>query len=462
MYKRYHLETSPAPLSSTEMGKFVIRRNDNCFNCGRCLKNCIYEVHQRDERDRRKMAEPVSHRCKNCFACIQHCPQQALEMVRNEEYESLGNAYWTPQHILTIWNEAEEGRIPVYGAGYRGRFKGSGFDAIWTDMSEIVRPTRDGIHGREYIATAVDLGRKLPLLSDFERLDDPHFLEIPVPMLFEANPEGRTAKNIIRAVVQAAGQVGTLAYLGPDDYFDELEPYLPSIAFRFGLDQMAGMDSVPWPDVGLIEFILPEEFSFLEVERILFRLRGLNPRMLLSLRVPNHDLSDSLFDLIKSSSVDMLNLRADSRGRCSEGELFIGDSIRKLHLSLIKRHVRDTITLLGQGGMAAAEHVPKAIICGVDAVVLDVSLWVAAGCRVCATCRIDGCPARMTSLEPDLVVRRIINLTCSWRDQLLEVLSAMGIRDVRRLRGEVGRAMFYEDIERESFNFIFEPKPLFR
>ena len=37
---------------------------------------------------------------------------------------------------------------------------GAGFDSMWTDMSEIVRPTRDGIHGREYINTSVDLGRK--------------------------------------------------------------------------------------------------------------------------------------------------------------------------------------------------------------------------------------------------------------------------------------------------------------
>jgi hypothetical protein len=32
----------------------------------------------------------------------------------------------------------------------------------------------------------------------------------------------------------------------------------------------------------------------------------------------------------------------------------------------------------------------------------------------------------------------------------------MGIRDVRRLRGEKGRAIFYEEIERESFEFIFK------
>jgi hypothetical protein len=31
----------------------------------------------------------------------------------------------------------------------------------------------------------------------------------------------------------------------------------------------------------------------------------------------------------------------------------------------------------------------------------------------------------------------------------------MGLREVRRLRGEVGRAMFFEDLEREIFAPIF-------
>jgi hypothetical protein len=34
---------------------------------------------------------------------------------------------------------------------------------------------------------------------------------------------------------------------------------------------------------------------------------------------------------------------------------------------------------------------------------------------------------------------------------MLEVLGAMGIKEVRRLRGEVGRAIFQEDAERDSF-----------
>jgi hypothetical protein len=34
----------------------------------------------------------------------------------------------------------------------------------------------------------------------------------------------------------------------------------------------------------------------------------------------------------------------------------------------------------------------------------------------------------------------------------------MGIREVRRLRGEVGRSMWFEDLEMESFGPIFGPK----
>jgi hypothetical protein len=51
----------------------------------------------------------------------------------------------------------------------------------------------------------------------------------------------------------------------------------------------------------------------------------------------------------------------------------------------------------------------------------------------------------------------LVNLIAAWHAQLLEVLGAMGLRDVRRLRGEVGRAIFKEDIEKETFGQIFGP-----
>ena len=52
-------------------------------------------------------------------------------------------------------------------------------------MSEIVRPTRNGIHGREYINTSVDIGRKLERLSFGAApallSEPPALLELPLP-----------------------------------------------------------------------------------------------------------------------------------------------------------------------------------------------------------------------------------------------------------------------------------------
>ena len=58
-------------------------------------------------------------------------------------------------------------------------------------------------------------------------------------------------------------------------------------------------------------------------------------------------------------------------------------------------------------------------------------------------------------MEPGWGRQRVVNLVAAWHGQLLEVLGAMGMRDVRRLRGEVGRAIFREEIERETFGQIF-------
>lgn len=60
-------------------------------------------------------------------------------------------------------------------------------------------------------------------------------------------------------------------------------------------------------------------------------------------------------------------------------------------------------------------------------------------------------PRRM---DRDWAEQRLANLCGSWRDQLLEILGAMGIRDVRRLRGEFGRSMIVRHLEDEAFEGI--------
>jgi len=64
------------------------------------------------------------------------------------------------------------------------------------------------------------------------------------------------------------------------------------------------------------------------------------------------------------------------------------------------------------------------------------------------------CPVKIDMAPPDWVASRAVNLMGAWHNQLLEVMGAMGIRDARRLRGESGRAMFYEDLDEATFGSL--------
>ena len=138
--------------------------------------------------------------------------------------------------------------------------------------------------------------------------------------------------------------------------------------------------------------------------------------------------------------------------------LHIKDVLREVHGRLVKEGLRDEVTLIVSGGIALAEHMAKAIICGADLVAVDTPLLVALGCRVCRNAHAGdlkaeeaSCPAEIGSPEGAYAAQRMVNLMGAWHSQLIEVLGAMGIREVRRLRGEVGRAIFMEDIEKEAF-----------
>jgi hypothetical protein len=179
------------------------------------------------------------------------------------------------------------------------------------------------------------------------------------------------------------------------------------------------------------------------------RLRDAWPTCVVAVRVPfGHPMGEAL-----DAGCLTFHLVADYHGRTSAG--FVLDSIRSAHDELIERGLREQTTLLGSGGLTAAEHVPKAIIAGLDVVALDTPLVIALQGRFRGECLDPGTSlVEMPNVDRDWAVQRLVNLMGSWRDQLLEILGAMGLREVRRLRGEVGRAMFQADIEREAFGEI--------
>ena len=172
MPEKYHIKTQPVPPRRPRIGKHgVVDWREDCARCHNCVKKaCVYDRYRQEADYIRNLneVEALFFDCMGCFSCVQDCTKGILCLSINPEYEKLGNRYWKPDIIKTTWLQAETAKIPVSGAGYRGPFSGQGFDSMWTDMSEIVRPTRDGIHGREYISTSVDIGRK-PSVSVAER-----------------------------------------------------------------------------------------------------------------------------------------------------------------------------------------------------------------------------------------------------------------------------------------------------
>jgi glutamate synthase domain-containing protein 2 len=146
-------------------------------------------------------------------------------------------------------------------------------------------------------------------------------------------------------------------------------------------------------------------------------------------------------------------------GPVDDDSTAVKDVLRSVHRALIEEGIRDEMTLVASGGIAMAEHVAKAILCGADAVVIDFPILIALECRMCRRC-VKGlsCPVEIEKAAAPWVASRVYNLFGAFHNQLLEVMGAMGIRDARRLRGEVGRAMFFEELDKPVFGNLGEVK----
>ena len=105
MPKKYHLHAKATPLDLEYVFKFKIVRGENCINCGKCSKVCIYEAHKRRKDDPRKMANPNTVVCRNCFRCIQECPRGALEKSLAIDFLNIGGSYWKPDMLISLWKQ---------------------------------------------------------------------------------------------------------------------------------------------------------------------------------------------------------------------------------------------------------------------------------------------------------------------------------------------------------------------
>jgi len=393
--------------------------------------------------------KPRPRLCVGCLRCtIQH--PDIVTIRHNPALQEWGDEYVSAGQVATIDYEAERGAVPVRGQGYRGRFGGTGWDAMWTDMSEIVRPTRDGIHGREYISTLVDLGDKTSVL-ELDAAGRPvgptgRTLSIPLPMLLDVPPDSLLRRDVMEVLVRAAEDLGTLAVVPLQQALD-MELSSAALVPLVTADELPALERLgAAPRMVELDGWDAAAYHY---------LRGGDDGPVVAVRLHLEEGWMETFSAALAAGARAFHLVADYHGRC-EADRFVLELIQQAHRHLVEVSLREEATLLGSGGIVAAEHVPKAIIAGLDAVALDLPLAVALQCKPDGKLRHRGGSRFVVPRDfaVDWGVQRIKNLCAAWRDQLLEILGAMGIREVRRLRGEMGRAMFQRDLEADAFGDI--------
>jgi NAD-dependent dihydropyrimidine dehydrogenase PreA subunit len=449
-FQRYHIEVKDAPPRFKIPSKFIVKRYNNCSNLQECTQTCLYGVHVVGKDG--KIAEPLSDLCRGCYICVLKCPDLAISVEENPESRDMGNEYFTADRMRTIYFESESGKVPVSGTGYNGPFSGKGFDGIWFDFSEIVRPTRDGIHGREFISTSVDLGRRpsrLTFGNSGELLSAiPNIVEIPIPMILESPLVSLTNGRLQLAVAKAASELRTLAIVEFEKVTDDLAPYASCIIPRVGPESIGSAKGVIRQS-RIVEVDLVDEDG--GIEDCLEEIRSVNPSVLVSFRIPCSEKSPRTAYNLTEEGADIIHLYLNDEMVERDPDRIVA-GIQRTHSFLVEKNVRESVTLISSGGVAEAAHVPKSIILGADAVGVGLAYEIALGCKVCyGDSHSSDCGLKIGAEDIEWAVQRIANLFGSWRDQLLEVLGGMGLREVRRQRGEIGRAMFYNDLEMKIF-----------
>ena len=456
MPKKYHINVKTLPPRFEPISEFCTIEANPCLHCNHCAKYnaCVYDIYHKRRFDPIQVLDTGDSQCANCLRCVQECKANILTRARNSRYEALGDDYWRPSLIQQIWNQALTGKIPVSGAGYRGPFCGPGFDQMWTDMSEIVRPTRDGIHGREYISTVIELGRK-PERLEFDDNGNlltipPPFIELQIPVILDIAHMGIMGESTRQAIAKAAADLKTLAVVTYEEAQRTTADCRNSFVVKFDPDKHSLLDIEGAP-------IIEIAYSDTTIDAMA-KIKAQNPSIITSIRLPLDEHAVERALQLTQKGAEVIHLQADNKGRGlskRQGD-FITTLVREVHLRLVEESIRDQVTLLVSGGIAMAEHIAKIMICGVDGVGVDQALLIALECRLCEYCG-DGieCPVRLDEVPVEYGAQRIINLIGAWHSQLIEVMGAMGIREARRLRGEVGRVLFFHDLENDNFAPIF-------
>jgi len=478
------------PRSLVPPAFFVERVTTRCIKCGVCVRQCGFSVHAQAE----PYGEVVSteENCVGCQRCVVFCPTRALRIMENV-HSVRQHPNWTAGVIHDIQKQAETGGIILGSMGCDKDYP-IYFDRLALNASQVTNPAIDPL--REPMEVRTYLGSKAPRVEVKRsgvtfRLQKPMpiGIKLETPIMFAAMSFGSISKNVCEALAKAATELGTLFNTGEGGYHADLRKYAANsivqvASGRFGVDkeylEVARVIEIKMgqgakPGIG---GHLPGEKMTWEVARTRMIPKGtdaISP-------APHHDIYSiedlkQLIDTLKEvtdykkpisvkvaavhnvaaiasgiarAGADIITIDGMKGGTGAAPKVVRNEigipievAIAAVDQRLREEGIRDEVSLVASGGIRCSADVLKAICLGADAVYIGTAALVALGCHLCGKCYTGKCSWGIATqdeylsrrVNPELGVKRLVNLVNAWTLEIKEVIGAMGINAIESLRG---------------------------
>jgi glutamate synthase domain-containing protein 2/ferredoxin len=502
-----HVERKVRPVPDryrNAIGKFKVDRLASCIACGRCAEVCAYGVHLKPE-GYKYTVRPQDYRCIGpaCLEtgqdCMSLCPENAIRVSLNPNAECLGDPRWSSDLVLSTWHMAETGQTPPPHLEYRYGESGGGFDRIrfkFEIKEPGLRPGTPEAEKNRTKSTPADIDTGLELNR---RDDNRPRVHIDIPVYGGGMSFGSVSIHTIVAKARAMTAWNSFTCTGEGGYPDKLKPYddhvitqvatglfgvreetiqrVRIVEFKYAQGAKPGLGGhllgdKNTPDVAQMRGAVPgnalfSPFPFHSVYSVedhkkhLDWIKEVNPRCLVSVKVSTPTDVDMVAVGSYYAGAHIIHLDGSYGGTGAAPDIAkkniampIEFAIPKVHKFLTAEGIREKITLIASGGIRTAHDVLKAIAMGADGVVIGTAEMIALGCVRCSTCESGrGCPRGIASTDPELrdlmslewATQRLINLQNAWREQMISVLSILGLPSIQSLRGRTDLLCYLTD-----------------